>query len=152
MMLRHALLLLFPATLLAQSDVPLGEQVALYAEARMGKQVGRGECWDLAKEALNAAQARWDGSKGFGDPVQPEAVQRGDIVQLEKVVIERRDADSMVRETMGPHTAIVLEVPAPGHFLIAHQNFGSAGRKVSRHELRLADKKRGTITFFRPVK
>jgi len=151
-MLRQALFLFCPATLMAQSGPPLGEQVAHYAEARMGKQVGRGECWDLAMEALNAAEARWDGSLGFGGPVLPDAAQRGDIVQMERVVMERRDAHGMVRETMGPHTAIVLEVLAPGHYLLAHQNFGSAGRKVSRHELRLADKKRGTITFFRPVK
>ncbi len=53
---------------------------------------------------------------------------------------------------MGPHTAIVLQVNGPGRYLLAHQNFGPAGRKVSRYELVLADVKRGTITFYRPVR
>lgn len=117
----------------------------------MDTKVGRGECWDLAMEALNAAEARWDGVYGFGDPVGADAVQRGDIVQFENVVIEQREAQSVSRDSFGRHTAIVLEVLAPGHFLLAHQNFGEDGRKVSRYELRMAALERGSITFFRPV-
>jgi hypothetical protein len=150
-MFRSILILLCPATLVAQPAKPLGEQVALFAEAHMDAKVGRGECWDLAMEALNAAGARWDGLYGFGDPVEVEAVQRGDIVQFEHVVMVHRDAQRVSKDSFGTHTAIVLEVLAPGHFLLAHQNFGEAGRKVSRYTLIMGALTHGSITFFRPV-
>lgn len=146
------LLLLFcPLLLVAQpaDDVPM--LVARYAEDHMGSKVGRGECWDLAQAALNAAGAQWDGAYGFGEVIDAEAVQRGDIFQFDRVLVEHRTERSVAQETFGPHTAIVLEVLAPGRFLLAHQNFGPEGRTVSRYELIMADVKRGTITFHRPV-
>jgi len=134
-------------------DTLPGERVAAYAEAAMGRRVGRGECWDLAQYALNDAGARWDGFYGFGNRLDTNehVVQRGDIVQFEGVLVERVTATSMEQATMGHHTAIVLSVQGSGHFLLAHQNFGRAGRKVSRYELVMTDVKRGTITFYRPV-
>jgi hypothetical protein len=146
-----ALSMTLPLLLPAQPSVDLSETVAAYAEAHMGTKVGRGECWDLAQAALNTAGARWDGRYVFGDLVKVDAAQRGDIVQFDGVLVEHRTETSMARETLGPHTAIVLDVFAPGRFLLAHQNFGPKGRKVSRYELVMADVKRGTITFFRPV-
>lgn len=131
---------------------PVGEAVATFAEARMGQQVGRGECWDLAQYALDHAHARWDGRYGFGDKVGKTDVQRGDIVQFDKVLIERRTGRSVEQVNMGPHTGIVLEVEAPGRFVMAHQNFGPEGRTVSRYELALDQVKRGRITFYRPAR
>lgn len=131
-----------------------GEAIAAFAEASMNKKIGRGECWDLAQFALNKAGATWDGSYGFGTPLdwRTEPILRGDIVQFDNVLIERRTERSIEQATMGPHTAIVVEVLGPGRYTIAHQNFGPAGRKVSRYELVMADVKNGTITFFRPVR
>lgn len=147
-----AFLVSCPLLMAAQPSVGIPEAVAAYAESHMGTKVGRGECWDLAQAALNAAGAKWDGAYAFGDPVKVDAVERGDVVQFDQVLVEHRTATSMARETLGPHTAIVLEVLAPGRYLLAHQNFGPQGRKVSRYELIMADVKRGTITFFRPVR
>ena len=148
--------LLLTLLLGTQSHVPqpVGEEVAAFAEASMNKKVGRGECWDLAQFALNKAGATWDGSYGFGTPVhwRTGPVLRGDIVQFDKVLIERRTERSMEQVTMGPHTAIVIEVLEKGRYVIAHQNFGPAGRKVSPYDLVMADVKKGTITFFRPVR
>lgn len=137
----------------ASGDTLPGERVAAYAEAAVGRRVGRGECWDLAQYALNDAGARWDGYYGFGEKLDTMIVpvQRGDIAQFEGVLVERGTETSMEQATMGHHTAIVLSVQGPGHFLLAHQNFGRAGRKVSRYELVMADVKRGTITFYRPI-
>jgi hypothetical protein len=119
----------------------------------MGTRVGRGECWDLAQYALNEADARWDGYYGFGEKLDTTKVpvQRGDIVQFESVEVERRTGSTLTQETMGHHTAIVLTVGARGRYMLAHQNFGRGGRKVSRYELVMADVKRGEITFFRPL-
>jgi hypothetical protein len=129
------------------------EQVAAFAEAAMNTKVGTGECWDLAQFALNRAGAKWDGRYEFGRKIDTRtgSVQRGDVVQFSKVLVERRNGNSIEQETMGHHTAIVLEVHEPGRCTLAHQNFGPAGRKVGRYELVMADVKRGTITFFRPV-
>jgi hypothetical protein len=146
-----SLLLMCPLLLAAQPSVDIGETVAAYAEAHMGTKVGRGECWDLAQVALNAAGAQWDGAYAFGEVVTAEAARRGDIVQFDRVVVEHRTEMSVAREALGPHTAIVIEVLAPGRFLLAHQNYGPQGRKVSRYELIVADVRRGTITFHRPV-
>lgn len=130
----------------------VGEAVAAFAEKHMGSKVGRGECWDLARYALDHAQAKWDGGYGFGERVDTGSVQRGDIVQFDRVLIEHRTAQAVSSATMGPHTAIVLQVIGPGCYLLAHQNFGREGRKVSRYELVMDDVKRGTIIFYRPVR
>ena len=152
-------LLLMPAQLLAQTPAPatelslLGEPVAAFAEAAVGTRVGRGECWDLAQYALNEAGARWDGFYAFGEKLDTTKVpvQRGDVVQFEGVVVERRTGSTLTQESMGHHTAIVLSVGASGRYTLAHQNFGRGGRKVSRYELVMADVTRGGIMFFRPL-
>ncbi len=151
--------LMLPLLLRAQTPTPatesspLGEPVAAFAEAAMGTRVGRGECWDLAQYALNEAGARWDGYYGFGEQLDTTKipVQRGDVVQFEGVMVERRTGSTLTQETMGHHTAIVLSVGASGRYTLAHQNFGRGGRKVSRYELVMADVKRGSITFLRPL-
>lgn len=140
----------------AQSPVAtalsVGESVAAFAEAHMGRKVGRGECWDLAQYALDKAGARWDGRYRFGDPVHAADARRGDIVQFEHVLVERRTPNRIEQERMGPHTAVVLVVEGPGRYVLAHQNFGKAGRKVSRYTLVMDDVRKGTISFFRPVR
>ncbi len=120
----------------------------------MNKKIGRGECWDLVQFALNKAGATWDGGHGFGNAVDwvAEPVKRGDIVQFEEVLIERRTERSVEQVTLGPHTAIVIEVLEGGRYIIAHQNFGRSGRRVSQYELIMADVKKGSITFYRPVR
>jgi hypothetical protein len=135
------------------SDDTPAPQVAAFAEAAMGTKVGTGECWDLAQHALNKAGAQWDGRYGFGKKIdtRTEPVQRGDVAQFSKVLVERRAGNAIDQETMAHHTAIVIEVHGPGRYTLAHQNYGRAGRKVGRYELVMADVKRGTVSFFRPV-
>jgi len=157
-LLQSGTIVFHSSILLAQVPVQegagtLGEQVAAFAETAMSTKVGTGECWDLAQHALNEAGAKWDGRYGFGRllDTRKEAVERGDVVQFSKVMVERHKGLTIERETMGPHTAIVLVVHEPGRYTLAHQNFGVAGRKVDRYELVMADVKRGTIDFYRPA-
>lgn len=155
-MIRSTRVLLTTALLLpfaARAQALVAEKVASYAESHMGKRVERGECWDLAATALNNNGAHWDGFYGFGEVVDTArtAVQRGDIVQFEGVVVEQRTSTSMSRDSMGKHTAIVLRVLGPGRYELAHQNFGPDGRKVSRYTLEMADVVKGRIQFYRPV-
>ncbi|MFZ1333710.1 MAG: hypothetical protein WAR83_16070, partial [Flavobacteriales bacterium] len=43
------------------SAIPeLNQHIVAYALGQEGKKVGRGECWDLAAEALNSGGATWD--------------------------------------------------------------------------------------------
>ncbi len=130
----------------------VNRHVVEYVREHMGRKVDRGECWDLAAAALNSAHADWDGTYGFGRVVDPrkDEILPGDIIQFEGVTVEQRTNTSLLRETYGHHTAVVLHVLANGEYTIAHQNFGEAARKVSTTTLRLADVRSGKITFHRP--
>jgi hypothetical protein len=68
------------------------------------------------------------------------------------VQVEVRTPNAIHRERYSTHTAIVTAVHAPGVFTIAHQNAGTAGRKVSETELALANVTRGKLKFYRPVR
>lgn len=130
----------------------VNERVLGFVERHMGKKVGRGECWDLAAEALNTSGAVWDGSYGWGVVIEPgkDSILPGDIIQFKDVELEWEDGNSRNRMTMPHHTAVVVEVKAPGVFVIAHQNFGPIGRKVGTTDLVLAHVKKGRTTFYRP--
>lgn len=135
-----------------QKPGTVNEQVVDFVQDRMGKKVGRGECWDLAAEALNSAGATWDGSYGWGVVIEPgtDSILPGDVIQFKDVELEWVEGNSRNRMTMPHHTAVVIDVKAPGVFIIAHQNFGPIGRKVGTTELVLAHVKKGRTTFYRP--
>ena len=64
------------------SAIPeLNQRIVTFVLGHEGKKVGRGECWDLAAEALNSGGATWDGSYVFGDIVdwRKEEILPGDI-------------------------------------------------------------------------
>src|SRR4051812_6439423 len=53
-------------------NVPdLNLKVYSFVKSSLGKKIGRGECWDLAAQALDKAGASWDGQFGFGDKIDP---------------------------------------------------------------------------------
>lgn len=130
----------------------INQRVLAFVQSNMGKKVGRGECWDLAAEALNNAGASWDGGYGWGVVLDPgkDSILPGDVIQFKDVELEWEEGNSRNRMTMPHHTAVVMEVKAPGVFVIAHQNFGPIGRKVGTTELVLAHVKKGRTTFYRP--
>lgn len=138
-----------------QAQVPeLNQQIVKYVGTVIGTKVGRGECWDLAHDALEGAGASWDHAYGFGKEVFPsrDSIYPGDIVQFNNVVIKSDTPEGLLTETYGIHTAVVYEVLGPGKYRIAHQNTGFSGRKVGLSVLTLANKKSGKIRFYRPVK
>src|SRR5262249_17997601 len=72
-------------------DLPeLNRKVLKFAEDHKGEQVGNGECWTLAAEALSSAGAQRPGANGvpvyiFGRKLDSEeAILPGDVVQFEK--------------------------------------------------------------------
>jgi hypothetical protein len=148
----------FIAFFLASPAIPdLNHKVVRYVESVMGKQVDRGECWDLAAAALDYAGAYLDRSSQksiyvFGKKINPsqEDIFPGDIIQIENVRLEYSDENMIYTENMSHHTAIIYEVLSEGHFKIAHQNTSFSGRKVGISELKMETVKKGKIIFYRP--
>lgn len=142
------------------TDTPeLNLKVIEYVETKIGLQVDRGECWDLAAAALDHAGAYLDRSNKkniyvFGRALNPsrESVLPGDILQLENVKLEYQEGEYIITENMAHHTAIIYEVIDKGHFRIAHQNTSFSGKKVGISELKTAHVKSGKIYYYRPVR
>lgn len=124
-----------------------------FVGTHMGKKVGRGECWDLAAEALNGCKAQWNGRYDYGSIMnwKKDAVLPGDIVQFESVEIEHREGNAISRERYGQHTAIIMVVNSRGDYAIAQQNMQPMGKKVGISALRMADVRAGKLTFYRPL-
>lgn len=132
----------------------LNQQMIAYLKTTINKKVARGECWDLAAQGLNKIGANWDKNYGFGKIIdlKKECVFPGDIIQFEDVEIEYKDKGTFYKESMMHHTALVYEVKGKESFVIAQQNTGMHGKKVSLDPLELKNIRKGSYTFFRPVK
>lgn len=136
-------------------DVPALNQAILDAlKPYIGKKIGRGECWDAAELALNKVNADWDGLYVFGRviDIEKECIQPGDIVQFDKVEMEVKTENGGYSESFYQHTAIVYKVNGPGDLQLIHQNTGQFGRKMGVTDFNLANKTKGNMTFYRPVK
>jgi len=113
------------------------QQVVVWARAQLGKQIGKGECWDLADGALKQAGAKSSADLGpmgddadyvWGDEVSDlKDVQSGDILQFRDFAVtattetETRYADGSTDTytsestfTRPHHTAVVSEVKGGG--------------------------------------
>jgi hypothetical protein len=147
-----SLLLLFGITAWSQNIPDLNKKIIKYVKSVMGTQVDRGECWDLASQALNRNNAKWNGEYIYGKQIDPEkdTVYPGDIIQFEKVKVKYTNGNTTTTETMAHHTAIVYKVYKKGKYQLAHQNTGFSGRKVGLSDLELANVMKGKMKFYRP--
>lgn len=136
----------------AQSDTiakveSVGSKIIQFCDTHTGKKVGRGECWDLAKYALDYAGAKWSAPFNFGRILSTgEEVMPGDIIQFKNVKIV--DGSRVTRMTQ--HTAIIYAVNGPLKFIVAEQNVDGK-RKVFRNEIDLSKMTSGKYTIYRPV-
>lgn len=113
----------------------LGEQVRNWVYNHYFQQVGRGECADLATEALRAVGARNSfpadhGNYVWGTPVPLAFAEPGDILQFRshRMVIRNTDGSGRTEQRGHPrHTAIVLRNPGNGILEIAEQNMIYSG-------------------------
>jgi signal peptidase I len=122
-------------------------KVLSFCEKNMGKKVGKGECWDLAKEALDFASAEWTPPYLFGKKLtKKELVKAGDIIQFENVKIIYPDKSW---KELPHHTAIIYKVISPGKYIIAEQNANNK-KMVILSEIDLNYLKKGQFTVFRP--
>jgi hypothetical protein len=132
----------------------LNQELLKYVKNNLHKKVGRGECWDLAAQGLNAINASWDKKYNFGRRVdlKTECVYPGDIIQFEGVQIQYKKKDTYYVEEMEHHTAIIFKVNSKESFVVAEQNTSVHGKKVELSALELKNILKGTYTIFRPVK
>lgn len=146
---------LFSGELFSQPKMPeLNKQVVDYVSTVIGQQVDRGECWDLANQALTKIGAKWDLEYIYGEKLDPEkeTIYPGDIIQFEGVKLKYKKGNYTYEEEMEHHTAIVYKVLSKGVYELAHQNTGFSGRKVGLSELKLDDVVKGKLKFYRPVR
>lgn len=138
----------------SQDSIPeLNKKVIDFVKTTIGKQVDRGECWDLANKALTLIKADWDLQYKYGNPVnhKKETVYPGDIIQFEGVKVKYKKGNTTYTESMDHHTAIVYRVISPGVFELAHQNTGFSGRKVGLSTLDISTIIKGKMSIYRPV-
>ena len=137
---------LFSSSVLqAEEKLPeVNQSIVAFCKKSMNTKIARGQCWDLAKFALNTVEADWKPPYGFGKKVDAskEEILPGDIIQFEKVKLLNGDSYSH-------HTAIVFKVLEKGKFVMAHQNFAGV-EKVTTRELDLQLLESGSIDFYRP--
>ena len=130
----------------AQTET-VAKKIVAYCDANKGKKVGKGECWDLAKEALNSAGATWTPPYVFGKELgKKEQLQAGDILQFEKVKIEYPNGSW---KELPHHTAVVHSVVEGTKLMMAEQN-ANGKRFVIVSEIDLSYITKGKYTAYRP--
>lgn len=142
------------SVLIGQGTIPEpNKRIIAYVSTVIGTQVDRGECWDLANQALTRINAKWDHQYKYGKQVDPEhdIIYPGDIIQFKNVKVTYKIGNTIYKETMAHHTAIVYKVIKKGVYEIAHQNTSATGRKVGVGKLDLSTVIKGKLYFYRPV-
>lgn len=151
-----SILILYVSSIsLAQEKIPeLNKQILDYVKSVEGTKVDRGECWDLANQALIKIDADWDRQYVYGNLIDPkkDKVYPGDLIQFKNVKVRYTEGNVTYTELMAHHTAIVYKVLGKGVFEIAHQNTEFSGRKVGISKLNINHIVKGKIYFYRPTK
>ncbi len=132
---------------------PLNKSIIAFVKTKIGKKVGKGECWDVAAEALNSVNAKWDGSYKFGKEVnyKKDCVFPGDIMQFEGVTLKYQVGSKIYMEQLQHHTAVIYEVKGKEELVMADQNTGRSGKKVGLSPFNFADMTKGKFKIFRPT-
>jgi hypothetical protein len=139
----------------AQDSIPfLNKQIIEYVKTTIGKKVDRGECWDLANQALTRIDADWNHEYKYGKLLNPkkDTIYPGDLIQFEGVKVKYKKGNTTYTESMEHHTSIVFRVIEKDVFELAHQNTGFSGRKVGLSTLDLKTIIKGKMSIYRPVK
>jgi hypothetical protein len=127
----------------------LNIQILKFATDHEGQQVGDGQCWTLADDAMKSAHTTHPGLYVWGRPLKPnETVFPGDIIQFTSVHLQ--NGTWWVNLGDPNHTAIVSQVLSSGVYIVLHQNFGKPGKTVSELKIDLNQKTAGEYVIYRP--
>lgn len=143
----------------------LNQKVISFARAQLGKQVGRGECSNLAIEALKAARAKTTddfGVSGLGkDYIWGKLIEKyedgqpGDILQFRdaklQIKVGAKGSQQLRIAVIPHHTALIAANLGTGKFKVLEQNVNGV-KKVQETEMDLASKTEGKFWVYRPVK
>jgi hypothetical protein len=143
------------------APLTLNQKVLEYARAKVDQQVGTGECWDLAEEAvtksggessktLTAVKGKAFKSADYkwGTEVKLDTAEPGDILQFKDHAFEEKTTNGnswrSESQTRGHHTAIVEKNLGDGRLIILEQHVRPAGskkvsKKVQRREIFVKD-------------
>jgi hypothetical protein len=136
------------------TELTLNQKVLQFARAKVDQQVGTGECWDLAEDAVTQAGGESSktltGVKGkafesadykWGTEVKLDTAQPGDILQFKGHEFkETTQGGGWKSQTRGHHTAIVEKNFGDGRLLILEQHVRPEGatevsKKVQQREI-----------------
>jgi hypothetical protein len=165
------------AAAVASSDDPkkkpatLGEKVVAFCAEHKGKQVGTGQCADLASEALKAAGAKGRGKdspnaddytwgelvftleatpKGQKATGKKADIKAGDVVQFRDTKWVTRSANVIKARFAPHHTAVVSRVQNQGGLLDVYEQNNNGQLKVAKGTLQLNALTEGWIRVYRP--
>ena len=74
-----------------QTPLTINQKVVIWAQGKLGKRIGKGECWDLGEQALKQAGAQTSNDLGpvdqdsdyiWGDSIDLKDAIAGDILQI----------------------------------------------------------------------
>lgn len=136
-------------------EIELNDKILQFVDRVHGSKVGRGECWDLAQEALDSNLADWTRPLAFGQPLDPDAdeIKAGDIIQIRNLKISEHLPNNVTRtESLGApdHTAVIYKVLGKKHFTLAHQNV-KGKRTVDKSDVNFNNAISGQYWIYRPV-
>lgn len=141
----------------------LNARVLEAARGLTGQSVGRGECTDLAIEALRSSGARGfsygpGGAIMWGDLVttlsvgarDASRIAPGDVLQFKDATFQgRTSSGGTYWSSASQHTAIVTEVS--GNVVKVLEQNANGRRSVGAGEYRMGDLTGGTVSVYRPV-
>jgi hypothetical protein len=134
---------------IAENTPPLNQQVVDFVRKQLGQAIASGECSAAAEEALKNAGAKKPGIYHWGRQLgDQEAWLPGDVIQFEGAKFAGENGN--VYRSCPHHTAIIEEVLSPQVVRVLHQNFGTAGKTISREQMNFDQLTAGSVVFFRP--
>ena len=139
-----------------KGQLSLAQKVHAFASGRIGKQVGRGDCYDLADQALKHAEAKSAPNFGkitkkanyiWGKEIKLIDAQSGDILQFRnhkiKIITVKKTKRTFLKGgwdeeenrtvkkfKRGHHTAIVAQNKGNGVFVIFEQHVRPPGKRA----------------------
>lgn len=125
----------------------IGRGILNFASNNIGRRVGNGQCWTLAAEAMRAAGAEPPRGYTYGNRIELQEVQPGDILQFKTARFDEPGYWAIMGSP--DHTAVVQSVGRDRIFIL-HQNFG--GKKiVQTFDLNPNNMSSGRMDAWRPV-
>jgi len=136
------------------SGLTINQKVISWVHGQLGKQVGRGECWDLADQALRKAGAHSsnttdaDADYEWGEAIKLADAGPGDVLQFrnysvtttttttKKFTDGTEDTETEEETVERPHhTALVDTNPGNGWINIVEQNAPPKGKRVQKFKM-----------------